>query len=397
MLFQSLSFQSFFIGGFECSTHRGRRGNRHDLIAATRHDQFALQDFQRLKSVGMTTVREGLRWHLIEAKPERYDFASVLPILHAAQEEKIQILWDLFHYGFPDDVNPFEQSFVYRFAQFAYAFANFLKEETDETPFICPFNEISFFTFAAGEYGFFAPYAMKRGHKLKEICARATIEAIKAVQSVLPQTRFLHIEPVVHIEPPSERSEDKEAAEKYRLAQYEAWDLISGRLKPELGGKPEFLDVIGVNYYWYNQWILGEDPNAPGLRIEIGNPLYRPFNDILLEVWERYRRPIFIAETGAEDDARPHWLRYVCEETRAAMKLGVPVSGICWYPILNHPGWDDDRHCHNGLWDYCDDAGCREIYEPLADELREQQKLFAQWNQNSMGLSQKQKWSVGNF
>jgi hypothetical protein len=54
----------------------------------------------------------------------------------------------------------------------------------------------------------------------------------------------------------------------------------------------------------------------------------------------------------------------------------VPIEGICLYPIVNHPGWDDDRHCHNGLWDYADDQGNREIYEPLARELDIQQHLI---------------------
>jgi hypothetical protein len=54
----------------------------------------------------------------------------------------------------------------------------------------------------------------------------------------------------------------------------------------------------------------------------------------------------------------------------------VPVEGICLYPILNHPGWEDDRHCHNGLWDYADEAGEREICAPMAQELRRQQQLF---------------------
>ena len=51
------------------------------------------------------------------------------------------------------------------------------------------------------------------------------------------------------------------------------------------------------------------------------------------------------------------------------MSEGVPVEGICLYPIANHPGWDDDRHCHNALWDYAGDDGSRAIYEPLADQI----------------------------
>jgi len=33
---------------------------------------------------------------------------------------------------------------------------------------------------------------------------------------------------------------------------------------------------------------------------------------------------------------------------------------------VNHPGWDDNRHCYNGLLDYPNDAGERDVYEPLA-------------------------------
>jgi hypothetical protein len=33
-----------------------------------------------------------------------------------------------------------------------------------------------------------------------------------------------------------------------------------------------------------------------------------------------------------------------------------------------------DRHCYNGLWDYCNELGDREIYQPLADELQFQRQ-----------------------
>lgn len=39
---------------------------------------------------------------------------------------------------------------------------------------------------------------------------------------------------------------------------------------------------------------------------------------------------------------------------------------------MNHPGWDDDRHCYNGLFDYADADGNREVYEPLAEEVTRQ-------------------------
>jgi hypothetical protein len=60
---------------------------------------------------------------------------------------------------------------------------------------------------------------------------------------------------------------------------------------------------------------------------------------------------------------------------RKAIELGIPVHGICLYPILNHPGWEDDRHCRNGLWDYAGHDGTREICQPLADEIRRQEEI----------------------
>ena len=52
------------------------------------------------------------------------------------------------------------------------------------------------------------------------------------------------------------------------------------------------------------------------------------------------------------------------------------MEGLCIYPIIDYPGWGDNRHCHSGLWDYADDEGRRAIYEPLARELAHQQQLW---------------------
>ena len=67
-------FSSVFIAGFECSTHVLRDGKRLDLIARTQHDRFVREDFARLREAGITTARDGFRWHLIEKTPGSYDF-----------------------------------------------------------------------------------------------------------------------------------------------------------------------------------------------------------------------------------------------------------------------------------------------------------------------------------
>ena len=364
-------FDSFFQGGFECSTHRLRSGKRLDEIAATRHDTFARQDYQRLLQQGMRTAREGLRWHLVEARPGTYDFASALSLIHAADESGVQLIWDLCHYGWPEWLDIFEPRFVDAFAQLAHEFAKLLVNEAERFPIICPINEISFFSWAAGELGHMYPFALGRGHELKEQLVRAAIAATEAIWDVNPDARIAQIDPVINVLPDDPASETQvKAAEAYRLSQYEAWDMLGGRLKPHLGGAEKYLDIIGINYYDHNQWILG------GSFITPDNPRYRPFREIINEVYRRYQKPLFVAETGIEDEARPAWLRSIASEVRAAMLNGIPVDGICLYPILNHPGWEDDRHCHNGLWDYPNEKGEREIYVPLAEELSKQRREF---------------------
>jgi hypothetical protein len=129
------------------------------------------------------------------------------------------------------------------------------------------------------------------------------------------------------------------------------------------------LDLVGVNYYPNNQWILD------GPTIERGSALHRPFRDLLREAYGRYGRPLVVAETGAAGEERGPWLAHVGDEVRAAIRAGVPVLGVCLYPILDYPGWDDDRHCEVGLWGYADETGERPIHLPLAAELRRQQQL----------------------
>jgi glycosyltransferase involved in cell wall biosynthesis len=359
-------FRSFIMGGFECSTHRLRSGKRLDLLNASQHDRYVRQDYKRLQQYSIQTARSGIRWHLIEPTPGRYDWSSVLPMLTAARDMRMQIIWDLCHYGWPDDIDIFSPEFTRRFVRMVSAFARVYAQETDDTPFFCPINEISFFSWGGGDVGYLNPFAHGRGFELKVQLVRTAIEAMDAVWDVLPQARFVHAEPVINVIAHPDRPGDAPWAEGHRIAQYQAWDMLSGRIWPQVGGNPKYLDIVGMNYYRNNQWIHG------GHTVERHDPLYRPFRQIAREVYERYERPIFIAETGTEDDARADWFTYMADETRALIEAGIPIEGICLYPILCHPGWDNDRHCFNGLWDYCSEGGQREVYQPLAQVVQTQ-------------------------
>ena len=360
-------FRSFFQGGFECSTHRRAHDRRRvDVIAATRHDDFAEHDYRMLGDHGLRTVRDGVRWHLIEQAPGVFDWSSLAGQLAGAAAAGTEVIWDLLHYGWPDDVDVWSPGFVTRFARFAAESARVIRDATPGTCFYCPVNEISFLAWGGGDAAYLNPFARGRGFELKVQLARAAIVAMDAIRTIDPAARFVHVDPIINIVTDPSRPWDAPGAEGHRQAQFQGWDLIAGRLWPQIGGRPDLLDVVGVNYYHNNQWIHGGPP------IDRHHPLSKPFHQMLAETYARYGRPLFVAETGIEGDDRPIWLAHVAEEVRQARRLGVPVEGICLYPILDHPGWDDDRACPNGLLRSPDRDGPRQAHPGYAAELARQ-------------------------
>lgn len=364
-----MTFDSFFQAGFECSSHRRKDGVRLDLIRATGHDRHIRQDYDLCAQLGLRTLRDGLRWHLIETAPGKYDWSSWMPALEAAEEAGVQIIWDLFHYGSPDHVDQSAPDFADRFTQFALAAVEVQQSISRRPPLVCPLNEINFMSWAV-EVEYFPRVGPRQVGWFKRQLARTGIAAARAIKDRWPNAFISWAEPLVHVAPRSHRRPEVRAAEKYRQGQFEAYDWITGRAEPELGGDPSLADVIGLNFYPHNQWYL----NGP--TIPMGHHEYRPLADMLLEVSERYGKPLFISETGAEGSGRPAWLHYVCDEVRSAQSRGARVEGICLYPITAYPGWDNSRHCHVGLLSSIVSEGTRHVYEPLLEELERQRMRF---------------------
>ena len=363
-------FASFFQAGFECSSHRRRDGVRLDLIRATSHDKHVAEDYRLCRKLGFATLRDGVRWHLIEKAPGRYDWSSWMPALEAAEQFGMQVIWDLFHYGSPDHVDQAAADFPDRFTEFALAAVALQQSVSGRPPLVCPLNEISFMSWAV-EVGYFPRVGPDELGWFKRQLVRAAIRAARAIREQWPEATIVWAEPLVHIAPHSRRRADIRAAEAARQGQFQAYDWITGRSEPELGGDASLADAIGLNFYPHNQWY------RDGPTIPMGHHEYRPLSDMLVEVAERYGKPIFLSETGAEGSGKASWLHYVGNEVCAAMDRGAPVEGICWYPITAYPGWDNSRHAEAGLLSTVTADGSRHVDDRLFAELKAQRDRFA--------------------
>lgn len=372
-------FKSFWIAGFEGATHINRRGERLDMIAAVQHDVQVEHDYALLHNVGIQTARDGIRWHLID-RGTHFDFTSLDQMFSAARKHQLQIIWSLCHYGWPDDLDLFSGQFVERFVRYCKAVARYIADLTDQPQFFIPVNEISFFAWAVGHAACFYPYARGRDAELKANLVRATIAGIEALWEVDRRTRICLVDPIFHVVVPRNRPDLAQATLDQRNSQFEAWDMIAGSTRPELGGHPRYLDIIGVNYYAPNQW---EHPaqRIPWEQIP-RDERWMPAHLLVAEVYHRYRRPIFMAETSHVGDGRAAWLREISAEMYLARVRGIPLEGICLYPILDRPDWENNQHWHNsGLFDLPrDEQGVlrRVLNQEYAAALRDCQAWLAE-------------------
>ena len=352
-------FNSFFMGGFECADHINRSGKRINLLHETAHSEMVYMDYGLLAEAGIKTVREGICWSDIEKSPYSYDFAEVRWRMDAAKFFGIQQIWDLCHFGYPDDLVPTHPLFTDRFATLCLAFATFYKKHCSSQLYVIPINEINFLSWHSGDMRGTVPFAVNSGFDIKYHLCKAAIEGIKILKREVPDCRILIIEPLISIHD-NEFCPNPELMRQINEYQYQAMDIIGGYMCPELGGDPSFLDILGFNYYYKNQWIYN-GPHVPWY--EECEPKTKL--SVLLEIaFRRYQRPIVLSETGHFGEDRAKWIRYVTDECKEALFNGVELEGVCIYPIIDRPDWDDlTYYCNCGIWDL-DREKNRIVHEP---------------------------------
>lgn len=369
-------FQSFFQGSFPCSTACRTPGKRLDMVISSGHDMLLRKDYAALVDLHLLTARDGARWHLIEKTPNQYDWSSFLPMVEAARDHQLQVIWELAHFGYPEHITIWKAGFVDHFERYAREMARIIRDQGIQQPFFTPVNQISFWSWAGAEVARFNPHASQRGKELKRQLVRASLAAIEAIREIIPDARFVLTDPLVQIAHPSDNPDTKPGADAQHQAQFEAWDMLAGRVDKELGGREDYLDILGLNYYPDNHWFFPDRP------MDRDDPVRAPLHILLAQYWQRYQRPMLIAETGAEGDARSPWLQEVSENVAVALDQGIAIEGISLYPVVAYPAWADDRRSPGSLLGLADPNGNRTVDENLALVLRSQQIKFSKRNQS---------------
>lgn len=366
----------FWQAGFEGADHVNGSAVPLCMNTLTAHLHHASEDYRRLAELGIRTVRESAGWRVID-RGNGYDFTKVGHRARLAHEAGIQVLWTFFHYGVPRGVDLFAASFVDRFASYCGALARYLEpfHQDDAVPVYTPINEISFLCWAVCETELLHPHRGDRAgerYELKKQLVRAAIAGTDAIRDADPRARILSVDPLVHVAPDEHGLEEAAARENHR--QFEAWDMLSGRTEPQLGGSGRHLDLMGVNYFPAGQW----EVRSRQVLAWPHDERRRPLSELLVELHRRYRRPISISETGHVGEHRSAWLEATTQEVQRAREQGVPVHGLCLYPALDRPDWEQPQRWHqSGLLHVHPVSLQRRLDDPYASALTRAQALLA--------------------
>ena len=370
------------MAGYECADQINTHRHRVDLLSVTGHLAMMEADYLNLAAFNIRTVREGVRWSQVEQRPNQYNWSAVTATIRQGQRLGIQQAWDICHFGYPDDLTPLHPHFARRFAQICRSFVRHYRTvEPDARLIVTPVNEVSFLSWLGGEVRGTVPFCVAKGWEVKYALMRAYIEGIYAMREVDPSLLIMTTEPLINIVAPEQATGNQllQAALEHD-GQFQSVDMLTGKICPELGGAPQLVDMLGFNYYYNNQWVAGEGRGLSWTNIP-PDTRWRSLSSLLEQAWLRYQLPFVVSETSHPGIDRPGWIRYIGQQVQEMLQQGMPLWGVCLYPIIDRPDWDNIAHWHHaGLWDAQPEANkphARVLYEPYAVALREVQELIA--------------------
>ncbi|MDX1993657.1 MAG: cellulase family glycosylhydrolase [bacterium] len=292
---------------------------RWDEVKLIKHDQFLVQDYALLNSIGCVGVRDAARWYLTHPAPGVYDWTWMDAMVEAANNAGLHLYIDLWHYGYPDWMNLMSPAAVEHFADFAEQIAR----RYPTIRHYCVSNEPSLLIQMGGVEGRWSPFQRRKDPTLlrQQIC-RMMIAASEAILRVRADALLIVPEPW---HATNLRSEDEQAA---------VLDTVMGLRDPHLGGRSEYVSIVGLNHY--------RDSTLP------------PFHQLILNAQRRYpEKTLWFTETSGPPRGwqQTEWFWWMMAEVRLAQMAGVCIPVFTWAPAISMYDWlDDTRLLENGIW-----------------------------------------------
>lgn len=337
------------------------------------------EDFDILKQLNLNAFRFGIEWSRLEPEEGKWDetevehYKSYIKELRSRHIEPVLNIW---HWTMPTwftDKGGFEKrSNVHYFERLVQKVAD---EFADDLTYIITLNETnvySSFSYITGEW----PPNRKNFYQFWKVygnLVRAHKRAYKILKTKKPGLKIGIAQQLANIQAKRPHNFFDELSTKW-MRYFWNWSFLK-RIKNQQ-------DFIGFNYYfsdYYTGLAKRQNPKVPvsdlGWYME-PEGLY----PLLLRVWARFKKPIFITENGVAD-ANDEYRRWWLEETMIAMERaiseGVDLRGYFHWSLLDNFEWAYGWWPKFGLVEVDREHGMKRTIRPSAkwwaDELKKLQ------------------------
>ncbi len=334
----------------------GRTLDEYELCG--HYDRWA-DDLTLMRESGVSTARYGIPWHRVQPSPDQWDWQWADRPLERLLDLGIDPIVDLVHYGLPAWIEGafLAPDFPRRMAEYASRLA---ERYVGRIRWYTPLNEPRITAWYCGKLGWWPPN--RRGWRgfvaLTIAICRGIVTTAKALAAVDPEIVCAHVD-ATDVFAADHPSLDAEAGFRQEIV-FLALDLVSGKVdnghelhawlithgvsEGELAWFRDnaiALPLIGLNLYpMFTSKRLRRD-RAGGMRIAMPYADASIVDRLATLYWERYRCPLFIAETASVGSVakRQRWLDDTVAAVHRVRESGIPLVGYTWWPMYALVTW----------------------------------------------------------
>jgi beta-glucosidase len=351
------------------------------------------EDLALLKAMGLQSYRMSIAWPRIlpagKGAVNRKGLDHYNKIIDALCEIGVKPLITCFHWDLPQALQDAggwpNRDTAAHFADYAALLA---KTYGDRVEYWCLLNELQAFTVAGYGWGVHAPGIKDRGLMLRathtaNLAQAAGFHALKVQRSSL-KVGIAHDLYPVHPASPSDA--DREACRRFDAFR-NCWFLdpaftgeypqafVAGNPYEAMGFRPGDeallrapLDYTGINYYAGLGIVAAGGEGGLLQRLDAHEVRARAIKfypagmkEVLVDLAQRYKRPIIITETGCNepealspgkpvhDGARIRYLDAVLRSVREAITAGADVHGMHVWSLIDDWEWQSGFQARIGL------------------------------------------------
>lgn len=329
------------------------------------------RDIDALKWLGVTHYRFGIEWARIEPEIGEYNMAAVAHYVAEAQalrEAGIEPIVCLWHWTFPQWLADLDDPGHYGWlndtaAERWQAYVRLMIEQlAPHVRYYAPMNEPDIQATAGFLAGLFPP-------------GTAFAFDLHAQNIDAATTRFFEAVHIIRETYPAYAGADAPDVQILSIHAMNAWtrdpldlfgwgyDFAKQNDFDYLDRVQEKVDIIGFTYYTQRPaFVFQPLPIGPGFS-DTGAPIGPDgLTDVIVELSERYGKPLLILENGIADASelrRPIYLVTHVAAVQAAAEMGYPVLGYMHWSLVDNFEWHNGYASKFGLFSL--DRETREI------------------------------------